>query len=120
MLGQRRRRLANIETALGEIPVFAGKVRQAVVEFVFRRRQILQQCSTKFLKHFIDRLHVNFDISVIFISLFFFVRFLYAARIGYTFGCHDPMYLNSLGHCICEHQGKISAAAGFEPGTPRL
>ena len=26
------------------------------------------------------------------------------------------MNLNSLGHCICEHQG--TAAAGFEPGTP--
>ena len=30
------------------------------------------------------------------------------------------MNLNSLGHCISVHQGKISAAAGLEPGTPRL
>ena len=51
----------------------------------------------------------------------FFVRFFYAARIGYTFGYHYPKILNSLGHCIlCVHQGKISAAAGFEPGTPGL
>ena len=28
------------------------------------------------------------------------------------------MNLNSLGHCICVHQGKISAAAGLDPGTP--
>ena len=49
----------------------------------------------------------------------FFYVFFYAARIGYTFGCHYPMNLNSLGHCIRVHQGKISAAAGFEPGTPR-
>ena len=32
------------------------------------------------------------------------------------FGCHYPTNLNSLGHCICVHQGKMSAAAGFEPG----
>ena len=44
---------------------------------------------------------------------YFFVRFFRAARIGYKFGCHYPMNLNSLGHCIRVHQGKISAAAGF-------
>ena len=52
--------------------------------------------------------------------IFFFVRFFYAAQIGYTIGCHYPTILNSLGHCICVHHRKISAAAGFEPGTPRL
>ena len=36
---------------------------------------------------------------------------LYTARIGYTFSCHYPTLLNSLRHCICVHQGKISAAA---------
>ena len=65
-------------------------------------------------KGFIDRLHVNFDILVIF-YLFLFLNVFYAARIGYTFGCHYPMNLN-----ICVHQGKISVAAGFEPGTPGL
>ena len=58
------------------------------------------------------------------IGHFYFVIFLYvfyAVRIGYAFGCHYyPMNLNSLGHCICVHQGKISAAAGLEPGTLRL
>ena len=68
---------------------------------------------------FIDRLHVNFDILVI-LFIIFFCTFFYAARIGYTFGCHYPTILNSLGHCIYVHQGKISAAAGFEPGTPGL
>ena len=53
---------------------------------------------------------------VIFISLFF-VRFFQAARIGSTFGCLYPTNLNSLGQWICVHQGKISAAAGHEPGT---
>ena len=71
-------------------------------------------------KGLIDRLHVNIDISFIFISLFF-LYVIYAVRIGYAFGCHYyPMILNNLGHCICVHQGKISAAAGLEPGTPRL
>ena len=48
---------------------------------------------------------------------FIFLYVFYAARIGYTFGCHYPSNLNSLGQCICVHQGKISAAAGLEPGT---
>ena len=66
-----------------------------------------------------DRLHVNFD------NWSFKnknkIYFFYAARIGYTFGCHYyPTNLNSLGHCICVHQGNISAAAGLEPGTPGL
>ena len=52
----------------------------------------------------------------IFLARFFF----YAARIGYTFGCYYPMIFNSLGHCLCVHQGKISAAAGFKPGTTGL
>ena len=73
-----------------------------------------------FSKGFIDRLHVNFDILVILDYFIFFYVFFYAARIGYTFGCHHPMNLNSLGHCICVHQGKLSAAAGFEPATPGL
>ena len=30
------------------------------------------------------------------------------------FGCHYHMHLNSLGHCICVHQGNISAAAGLK------
>ena len=52
---------------------------------------------------------------------FIFLCFFYAARIGYTFGCHCyPTILDSLGHCRCVHQGKISTAAGFEPGTPVL
>ena len=59
---------------------------------------------------FIDPLHVNFDILVI-LFLYLFCTVFYAARIGYTFGCHYPTILNSLGHCICVHQGKISAAA---------
>ena len=50
----------------------------------------------------------------------FFVSF-YAPQIGHTFGCnYYPTNLNSLGHCICVHQGKIAAAAGLEPGTPGL
>ena len=72
---------------------------------------------TDIIKGFIDRLHVNFDISVISFLYFYLYVFYYAARIGYTFGCHYPKILNSLGHCIFVHQGKISAAAGFEPGT---
>ena len=50
------------------------------------------------------------------------ICFLDAAQIGCKlhFGCHYPMNLNSSGHCICVHQGHISAAAGPEPGTPGL
>ena len=53
---------------------------------------------------------------------FYFSIFFYfsTARIGYTFSSHYPTILNSLGHCICVHQGKVSPAAGFEPGTPWL
>ena len=47
---------------------------------------------------------------------FFWMRHKLVVR----FGCHYPMNLNSLGHCICVHQGHISAAAGREPGTPEL
>ena len=68
---------------------------------------------------FIDRLHVNFDILVI-LFFYFCCTFFYAERIGYTFGCRYPTNLNSLGHCICVHQGKISATVGLEPGTPGL
>ena len=69
-----------------------------------------------FLKGFIDRLHVTFDILVI---LYFLYVFYW--RISYTYGWHYyTTNLNSLGHCIYVHQGKISAAAGLEPGTPGL
>ena len=71
-------------------------------------------------KGFIDRLHVNLDILVILFLYIFFCTFFYAAQIGYTIGCHYPTILNSLGHCICVQHKKISAAAGFEPGTPGL
>ena len=43
----------------------------------------------KVLKGFIDRLDVNFDILVIFVSLFLCTgTVFFAARIGCTFGCH--------------------------------
>ena len=49
-----------------------------------------------------------------FVSLFF-CTFFYVARIGlhrYVFGCHYyPTNCNSLGHCICVHQGKLLATA---------
>ena len=52
------------------------------------------------------------------LSFYFFIFYVfYAVRIFYTFGCHYPTNWNSLGHCICVHQGKISAAAGLEPGA---
>ena len=73
-----------------------------------------------FCKGFIDRLHINFDIFAYFYLFIFLCSFFHAAQIGYTFDCHYPMNLNSSGHCICVHQGKISAAAGFEPGTSGL
>ena len=63
------------------------------------------------VKGFIDRSRVNFHILILVIFII-----LYAARIGYTFACHYPTLLNSLGHCICVHQGKISAAAA-PPGS---
>ena len=54
------------------------------------------------------------------LHFFIFVRFC-AARIVYTFGCHNyATNLSSVAQCICVHQGNISAAAGFEPGTPGL
>ena len=43
----------------------------------------------KVFKGFIDRLDVNFDILVIFVSLFLCTgTVFFAARIGCTFGCH--------------------------------
>ena len=46
--------------------------------------------------------------------MFFWMRRESAVR----FHCQYPMNVNSFGHCICGHQGNISAAAGLEPGTP--
>ena len=72
---------------------------------------------TLIIKCFIDRLHINLDTLITFISLFPCTIF-YEARIGYACGCHYYLTnLNSLGHCIWKHQENTSAAAGLEPGT---
>ena len=72
-----------------------------------------------FLKGFIDpfeRFHSPFTYWSFFL---FSVRFLLAERIGYTFGWHyHTTDLNSLGHCIYVHQGRILCAAGLEPQAP--
>ena len=43
-----------------------------------------------------------------------------ADRIGYTFRFQLYGEFEQFGHCICVHQGNISAKAGLEPGTPGL
>ena len=71
------------------------------------------------IKGVIDRLH--FDMLAIFFCIFVYnvlcgTNRLYA-RLSLLFHGFER-----LGHCIrvCVHQGNISAAAGLEPGTPRL
>ena len=41
-------------------------------------------------------IHVNFDILVIFYFFIFFMGFFYAARIGYTSGCHYPIWIGTV------------------------
>ena len=53
-----------------------------------------------------------------FLFLYIFVRFfLCGANWSYVRLSLLSHNLNSSGHCIGVHQGKISAAAGLEPGT---
>ena len=70
-----------------------------------------------FFKVSIDRLHVNFYILIIFISLYFCMFFLCGANQLYVRLAlsHEFKQFGSLH--ISVHQGKISAAAGFEPGV---
>ena len=84
-----------------------------IIQFLQNMRILDALCETQFdailfyfIKGFIDRLHVNLDILVILI-LYFFSFFL----------MRRESVIRSVVPQICVHQGKISAAAGFEPGT---
>ena len=66
------------------------------------------------LTYFIDNYIIITHIKVL-LTIYMIVNFFYAARIGNMFSCHYPMNLDSLGHCICVHQRKISAATGLDP-----
>ena len=72
-----------------------------------------------FLSRYADNTISNHTLNTYDFILFFNIYIFYdAARIGFTFQLSLSHELNSLGHCICVHQGMISAAAGFEPGAP--
>ena len=53
-----------------------------------------------------------------FLFTYVFICFLMRRESVVRFRCQNTMNLNSLGHCICVHQGNISAADGLIPDIP--